>query len=69
MTLTFPIINRSRLILWLVTGGEKFEALIRLRDGDRSIPASRVRRDRARILADRAAAQRLGASEELEAKK
>jgi 6-phosphogluconolactonase len=60
MTLTFPIINRSRRILWLVTGGEKAEALVRLRDGDRSIPASRVRRDRALILADRAAAERLG---------
>jgi 6-phosphogluconolactonase len=67
MTLTFPIINRSRLILWLVTGGEKSESLVRLRDGDQSIPASRVRRDCARILADRAAAQRLGISKELEA--
>src|SRR5262249_18132024 len=53
MTLTFPIINRSRLVLWLVTGGEKAEALMRLRGGDRLIPASRVRRDRAVILADR----------------
>jgi 6-phosphogluconolactonase/glucosamine-6-phosphate isomerase/deaminase len=60
MTLTFPIINRSRRILWLVTGGEKAEPLVRLRDGDRSIPASRVRRDGALILADRAAADRLG---------
>ena len=60
MTLTFPIINRSRRILWLVTGGEKAETLVRLRDGDRSIPASRVRRDGALILADRAAAERLG---------
>jgi len=60
MTLTFPIINRSRRILWLVTGGEKAEALACLRDGDRSIPAARVRRDGALILADRAAAERLG---------
>jgi len=60
MTLTFPIINRSRRILWLVTGAEKAETLARLRDGDRSIPASRVRRDGALILADRAAAERLG---------
>ncbi len=65
MTLTFPIINRSRRILWLVTGGDKAETLVRLRDGDRSIPASRVRRDGALILADRAAAERLG--EKLEA--
>ena len=67
MTLTFPAINRSRQILWLVTGGEKAETLMRLRDDDRSIPASRVRRDRPLILADRAAALRLGTGEELEA--
>jgi 6-phosphogluconolactonase len=59
MTLTFPLINRSRRILWLVTGSEKAETLVRLRAGDRSIPASRVRRDRALVFADRAAAQRL----------
>jgi len=64
MTLTFPIINRSRRILWVVTGGEKAETLVRLCDGDRSIPASRVRRDGALILADRAAAARLGAKME-----
>jgi 6-phosphogluconolactonase len=63
MTLTFPLINRSRRILWLVTGGDKAEALVRLRDGDRSIPASRVRRDGALVLADSAAAARLGSSE------
>jgi 6-phosphogluconolactonase len=61
MTLTFPIINRSRRILWLVTGDEKAETLVRLRNGDRSIPASRVRQDDALILADRAAAGRLRA--------
>jgi 6-phosphogluconolactonase len=65
MTLTFPIINRSRLVLWLVTGYEKAEMLVRLRDGDRSIPASRVRQDRALVLADRAAAERLDATEKL----
>ena len=67
MTLTVPIINRSRLVLWLVTGGEKAEALVRLRDGDRSIPGSRVRRNDALVLADRAAAVRLGSEEKLEA--
>ena len=58
MTLTFPIINRSRRVFWLVTGAEKAGMLVRLRDGDRSIPASRVRRDQALVLADRAAAER-----------
>ena len=67
MTLTFPIINRSRLVLWLVTGSEKAATLVRLRDGDRSIPASRVRQDRSLVLADRAAAELLGGDEKLEA--
>lgn len=69
MTLTFPVINRSRLVLWLVTGSEKAATLVRLRDGDRSIPASRVRQDRSLVLADRAAAGRLGSNEKLEAQK
>jgi 6-phosphogluconolactonase len=56
MTLTYPLINRSRRILWLVTGGEKVGMLRRLRDGDPSIPAGRVRRDGALVVADRAAA-------------
>jgi 6-phosphogluconolactonase len=58
MTLTYPIINRSRHILWLVTGSEKANMLVRLRDSDLSIPAGRVRRDHALVLADRAAAER-----------
>jgi 6-phosphogluconolactonase len=59
MTLTYPIINRSRFILWLVTGSEKAGMLVRLRDGDPSIPAGRVRRDQALVVADRAAAGQL----------
>jgi 6-phosphogluconolactonase len=56
MTLTYPIINRARSILWLVTGNEKAGMLVRLRDGDRSIPAGLVRREQALVLVDRAAA-------------
>ena len=55
MTLTFPTLNRARRILWLVTGAEKQPMLARLRAGDRSIPAGRVRREDALILADAAA--------------
>jgi 6-phosphogluconolactonase len=55
MTLTYPIINRCRRILWLVTGSEKVEMLVRLRDADLSIPAGRVRQDQALVVADRAA--------------
>ena len=56
MTLTFPAIDRARCILWLVTGAGKAAALERLRAGDRSIPAGRVRSDRAVLLVDTAAA-------------
>lgn len=56
LTLTFPVLDRARCILWLVTGASKREMLDRLRRGDRTIPAGRVRSDRAIVLADRAAA-------------
>ena len=56
MTLTYPIINRSRRVLWLVTGSEKTGMLARLQTGDVSIPAGRVSRDHAVVFADRAAA-------------
>jgi len=56
MTLTYPVINRARRVLWLVTGSDKAEALARLQHGDVSIPAGRVRRDDALVLVDRAAA-------------
>ena len=60
MTLTYPILNRSRQVLWVVTGSEKSEMLARLRTGDRSIPAGCVRQDRALVIADRAAASAPG---------
>lgn len=56
MTLTYPVINRARRVLWLVTGAEKAGMLNRLKAEDISIPAGRVRADRAVVLADRAAA-------------
>ena len=56
MTLTYPIINRARRVLWLVTGKDKAEMVARLRAGDTSIPAGRVHNDRALMIADRAAA-------------
>jgi len=56
MTLTYPVINRARRILWLVTGGEKSGMLARLSKGDKSIPAGRICEDRAVIIADCVAA-------------
>jgi 6-phosphogluconolactonase len=62
MTLTYPMLNRSHRILWLVTGGEKAGMLVRLRDGDVTIPAGRIRQDQAVVLADGSAAANLGAT-------
>ena len=56
LTLTYPALDRARQVLWLVTGAAKAEMLTRLRDGDATIPAGRVRRDAATVYADRAAA-------------
>jgi 6-phosphogluconolactonase len=56
ITLTYPILNRARFVLWLVTGSEKVGMLARLREGDKSIPAGRVTQQKALVLADRAAA-------------
>lgn len=58
MTLTYPALDRARLVLWVVAGAGKAEAVARLREGDRDIPAGRVRSDRALLLADAAAAAR-----------
>jgi 6-phosphogluconolactonase len=52
MTLTYPILNRARKILWVVTGNEKAHMLRRLRNGDPTIPAGRVEQGQAIILAD-----------------
>lgn len=62
MTLTYPILNRSRRILFLVTGKEKVEMLPKLLAADNSIPSGRIRQDNTVILADRDAANRAAAS-------
>src|SRR5438094_4964720 len=56
MTLTYPILNRARRILWLVTGKDKVTALARLHEGDVTIPAGRIQAANALVLADQAAA-------------
>jgi len=57
LTLTFPALDRARRVLWIVTGPEKAPMLRRLLDADATIPAGRVRPDRACVLADAAAAR------------
>ena len=58
MTLTYPAINRARQVLWVVTGAEKVQMLQRLLHGDADIPAGRVGREKALVLADAAAVGR-----------
>jgi 6-phosphogluconolactonase len=61
MTLTYPVLNRARRVLWVVTGSEKAGMLARLRDEDPSIPAGRVSQAHALVLADSGAAGHLDA--------
>jgi len=57
MTLTYPVLNRARRVLWVITGEDKAEMLVRLCQGDHNIPAGRVQQKHAIVLADRAAAR------------
>jgi len=56
MTLTYPILNRSRHVLWVVTGAEKAPMLPRLLAGDAGIPAGPIAQLNATLLADAPAA-------------
>jgi 6-phosphogluconolactonase len=59
LTLTLPVIDRARHVLWLVSGADKADAVTRLVRADRTVPAGRVRRDRALLLLDEAAGRGL----------
>jgi 6-phosphogluconolactonase len=61
MTLTYPVLNRARAILFVVTGEDKADALERLFRLDASIPG-RIANANLTVLADRAAASRLQAA-------
>jgi 6-phosphogluconolactonase len=56
MTLTYPMIDRAKEILGLVTGDDKPKALVQLKNADPSIPAGRVNQEFAVVLADQSAA-------------
>jgi len=62
LTLTYPLLNRSRCVLWVVTGSEKADMMVRLLDRDVTIPAGRIHCDNAVLLADNAAAEKLKAT-------
>lgn len=55
LTLTYPVLNAAKRVLFLVTGEDKRDALTRLRAGDPSIPAGRLEPRAGMIIADRAA--------------
>lgn len=56
MTLTYPVLDRARLVFWLIDGASKREALAKLMVGDEVIPAGRIHAKRRLIIADKAAA-------------
>jgi 6-phosphogluconolactonase len=56
LTLTYPVINRARRILWVVTGAEKAPMVPRLLAGDPTVPAGPVSQQNARLLLDAPAA-------------
>lgn len=55
MTLTFPTLNRAERLVWFVVGEDRARAARELAEGVGSSPAARVARDRAVLVADRAA--------------
>ena len=60
MTLTYPVLDRARRVLWLITGPDKARVLPRLLSSDPSIPAGRVRAASQLVLADEDAAAEMG---------
>jgi 6-phosphogluconolactonase len=56
MTVTYPVLDRARRVLWLIAGDDKAPMLPRLLAGDRSIPAGRVSTTEQLVVADAAAA-------------
>ena len=55
MTLTYPLLNAAKHILWIVTGSEKKEMVQRMLQQDPSIPAGSIRQENALLLVDQAA--------------
>ncbi|HEX7196702.1 MAG TPA: 6-phosphogluconolactonase [Candidatus Limnocylindria bacterium] len=56
MTLTFPVLNAGRDVLFVVTGADKADAIRDIRAGGSSLPAARVDGDQVEWLIDAAAA-------------
>jgi 6-phosphogluconolactonase len=59
MTLTYPVLDRSRQVLWLIAGADKTPMLSRLLAGDEGIPAGRVSSSEQLVVVDDNAASDL----------
>lgn len=55
LSLTVPALNRARHIVWLVTGTAKAARLAELIEGRGTMPAMRIAREHAEVIADAAA--------------
>ncbi|MFN2419321.1 MAG: 6-phosphogluconolactonase [Candidatus Limnocylindria bacterium] len=55
MTLTFPVLNAGRNVLFVVTGADKADALRNVRRGNSDLPAGRVAGDQVEWIIDAAA--------------
>ena len=60
LTLTYPVLDAARLVVFIVTGEQKAEALARVLRRDPAMPAARVAAEARLFLVDAAAAARLG---------
>jgi 6-phosphogluconolactonase len=60
MTLTYPLLNRARRVLWLATGASKTAMFARLSAADPTIPAGRIRAAEAVALIDQAVVETSG---------
>ncbi|MFO1394971.1 MAG: 6-phosphogluconolactonase [Steroidobacteraceae bacterium] len=56
LTLTYPVLDSAREVMFVVTGADKAPVYPRLLAGDPGIPAGRVRAALMRVIADREAA-------------
>ncbi|MEZ5227584.1 MAG: 6-phosphogluconolactonase [Acidimicrobiales bacterium] len=56
ITLTRPVLDNARLVVWLVKGSSKAPALVQMRQHDSAIPAGLLRPARSIVVADTLAA-------------
>ena len=56
LSLTLPVLNAGRRVLFVVTGADKADALASVRSGSDSLPAARVAGDQVEWIVDAAAA-------------